>query len=95
MSDISRAPWTDEEVKSLNEFQKCKAWHPFTCGDCGECLVPQKSRVLVATKDGWECPSCNSQCAPTIVQTWAHTFMVNGEWSKNPMIDRLKEWQTE
>jgi hypothetical protein len=30
----SIAPWTPDEVESLNEYQRSGAGHPFTCGQC-------------------------------------------------------------
>lgn len=60
------APWTAEEAAALNEFQTLANVHPFTCphNHVG------KSRVLIATEDGWHCPSCDYK------QDWAHTIMI-------------------
>jgi hypothetical protein len=66
---LKEAPFTDEEVTSLNAYQKCADWHPFTCV-CGG------HRSLIATKDGWIC----NKCAYT--QKWCHDFMANWEWTK-------------
>lgn len=63
MDDRLQAPFTDEQVKNLNAFQKAGYFHPFTCGKC--------SCDLVATKDGWICPT--EGCGYT--QDWAHGFM--------------------
>lgn len=71
------APWTAEEVKSLNEFQQCDAWHPFTCGKC--------RANLVATALGWRC----NTFACDYIQDWAHDWMANGKWRENPMIQVL------
>jgi hypothetical protein len=32
--DITRVPWTPEQVESLNEYQRSGVGHPFTCGGC-------------------------------------------------------------
>lgn len=56
------APWTEEQVTKLNEWQKCGWVHPFTC-TCGG--------TLVAKQHGWECPA---GCDYT--QTWAHDCML-------------------
>jgi hypothetical protein len=56
------APWTQEQVDKLNKWQNAGLFHPFTCGN---------GHTLVATKDGWICPSC-----PEYHQDWAHDFMV-------------------
>jgi hypothetical protein len=61
------APWTPEQVEALNAYQKLGYVHEFTCHfDHGE-----KSRVLVATEDGWHCPSCDYK------QLWAHAHMAD------------------
>lgn len=64
---IIHAPWTEEQVKNLNDWQRTGFVHPFTCGgrDC-QC-------DLVATKDGWICPiGCGYK------QSYAHDFMLDG-----------------
>lgn len=66
------APWTDEQVTSLNEFQTMGFMHPFTCR-VGSSHGPG---YLLATTNGWQCTEKNCDYN----QTWAHAFMVNGEW---------------
>jgi hypothetical protein len=66
MSDQVAAPFTDEQVAHLNEFQHAGFVHPFTCGKC--------SAILTATRDGWICPA--EGCDYT--QDWAHDFMADG-----------------
>ena len=63
------APFTEEEVRKLNEFQQCGYVHPFTCGD-SECR-----EILTATNAGWVCKKCG------YVQNWAHDFMVEQNWT--------------
>ena len=67
------APWTDDQVASLNGWQKCGWVHPFTGtrGPHGE------ETVLIATRDGW----IEKEGGP-VVQTWAHDFMVNWAWKQ-------------
>lgn len=65
--------WTDEQVASLNAFQKCGVFHEFTCGT-KEKHVAGASDALIATPDGWICPSCD------YTQDWAHGFMLDGSW---------------
>jgi hypothetical protein len=71
-----RAPFTPEQVASLNGYQASGAVHPFTCGndDC-----PAEQAVLVAREDGWRCPAC------TYTQDWAHAQMADGSW----LLDRV------
>ncbi len=60
-----QAPFTPEQVRSLNGFQQSGRYHPFTC-TCGE--------HLMATEQGWICRDCD------YTQNWAHEFMANNEW---------------
>ncbi|TAZ20725.1 hypothetical protein ELH77_19155 [Rhizobium ruizarguesonis] len=65
------APFTDEQVKHLNDWQERGDVHPFTCpGDRPECA---EGRELFATRDGWVC-RCAEYC-----QFWAHDFMAGGQ----------------
>lgn len=85
---IIRAPFTKEQVDSLNGFQRSGIVHPFTCGT-EECRAD-----LVATKDGWICDYCHLH-----KQDWAHDFMADGSWKQSlswqnqldEQIERSKE----
>lgn len=64
-----KAPFTEQQVKSLNDFQESGCFHPFTCG--GKTKEGKDCRAdLVATKEGWICPA---GCGYT--QDWAHGGM--------------------
>lgn len=63
-----KAPWTDEQVEKLNDFQTCGRVHPFTCPGNSRC--PQLK--LTATNEGWVC-ACGEY-----KQNWAHSFMARG-----------------
>jgi len=65
--------WTDDQVKSLNEYQVCGYYHQFTCGH---------GHDLVANNDGWYCPEC-----PDYKQDWCHAWMANWEWKKLYELD--------
>lgn len=55
-----KAPWTDEQVATLNYYQESGVFHPYTCGG-------EKCRAdLVATVNGWTCPQCD------YTQDWAY-----------------------
>lgn len=58
-----KAPFTDDQVKHLNEYQNNDRFHPFTCGTVG-CI-----ESLVATNAGWVCPRDD------YTQDWAWDFM--------------------
>ena len=66
MFEKSFAPFTDNEVESLNQFQNCGFMHPFTS---------ENSEILIATKDGW----VEKEGGP-VVQNWAHKWMTNWVW---------------
>ncbi len=77
LSEVTKAPWTEEEVANLNAFQESGRFHPFTCGGA-RCDDAHKAYAdehggdygqLVATADGWKCPVCDYR------QDWAHPFM--------------------
>lgn len=70
--------FTEDEVKSLNEYQKEGLTHPFTCGNNHD-----GERVLVATTDGWICPSCDYK------QDWAHSWMANWKWRE--AVESIRE----
>jgi len=65
------APWTQEQVDRLNEFQRSGKFHPFTCGGnrTDEKHLDGEG-VLVATVNGWMCPYCDYR------QDWVHQFML-------------------
>lgn len=77
MGSFSRPPWSDDQVNSLNEYQKCGYCHPFTYGD-------DPNQVdLIATRDGWVAVENGP-----IVQDWAHPFMSDWSWKK--WVDSIK-----
>ena len=64
---MTRAPWTEQQVYNLNEFQRDYRRHSYTCGY-------DSSHVLEATVDGWICPT--EKCNYT--QDWAHESDLRG-----------------
>jgi hypothetical protein len=82
-SDRIRAPFTDEQVRNLNDFQNAGVNHPFTC--CSPENIPECTRAcreigdqvvdgtsdgkLTATNDGWVCPCGKYR------QDWAYPGM--------------------
>jgi hypothetical protein len=73
-----RAPWTEDEVASLNAYQASGRWHPFTSpsGD---------GSSLIATPAGW----VDKEGGP-VVQDWAHMWMADWGWKTmaSPLIVR-------
>lgn len=63
-----QAPFTPDQVDSLNVYQNAGLMHPFTCGN-------NSDHLLVAREDGWFCPECDYR------QYWAHDWMTNWKWS--------------
>lgn len=78
-----RAPFTAEQVESLNSYQHSNVFHPFTCGECPSAVVEHSSlmikvqeRKLTATKEGWVCTRCG------YTQGWAWDWMADGTWQR-------------
>jgi hypothetical protein len=73
------APFTDDEVASFNEYQKCGMFHPFTCCSYDDCnrMEQLNHGRLIATNEGLHCP-----CGKMPIQIWCHDFQVNWEWKK-------------
>lgn len=72
---IIKAPFTEEQVKSLNFYQENQKYHPFTCGSGNR--IDDKhldgQGILLATENGWICKYCS------YTQNWAHLFMTDEE----------------
>lgn len=88
MADVTRAPWTVEQVNALNAFQRDGQVHPFTCANRDRddvyrgfheaaVVVYALNDVgqLIATTAGWACYACD------YTQDWAYTHMIerNGD----------------
>lgn len=70
------APFTPEQVDGLNEYQKSRAMHPFTCAHReGHPFEPEfgDHGVLRAKESGWHCEYCE------YTQGWAWEFMSDPE----------------
>ena len=63
MGRIVHTPWSEEQVNRLNQYQVSSGVHPFN---------DNKSRPLVATKDGWHTVDNEK-----IIQEWAWDWMLN------------------
>lgn len=73
------APFTPDQVASLNAYQVAGVMHPFTCGGghSPRGPVPGCSGIrLIAAEGGWRCASdtCDYR------QDWAHSFMADWSW---------------
>lgn len=68
----TQAPFTPEQVESINGFQESGVMHPFTC----PCDVHEEHVTLVATEPGMACPSDGCRYR----QSWVHRFMADGSW---------------
>lgn len=81
-NEVIKAPFSEEQVIKLNEYQKSEKGHPFTCcspSDITDCkrkndnpedTYEEREGILIATKEGWICPCGKYK------QNWAHPFMV-------------------
>lgn len=68
---IIKAPFTPEQVETLNEWQSSNSVHPFICSGPGEIFGCYGNCKLSATREGFICP-CEKY-----TQDWAHDFMAN------------------
>lgn len=67
------APWTDDQVESLNQYQLAGWLHPFT--NHWRVALSNPKVDLIATTDGWvETPGGE------VVQNWAHRYMADWSW---------------
>lgn len=64
------APFTEDQVESLNSYQKSGQFHPFTCCSHEGCVRSEhEGGLLKAREEGWICP-CGKW-----TQKWAWKFM--------------------
>lgn len=83
------AKFTEEEIKSFNEYQLSGIFHPFTCGSGRRTDKDHLDGegLLVLGEGGLRCPYCD------YTQQWAHEFMLNGSWKETE--DKMKNvWLT-
>lgn len=71
-----KAPWTQDQVNSLNDYQAAGVFHPFTCGN-ENCRAD-----LTATIDGWYCETCRKN-GKEYHQDWCHSWMADRSWAKS------------
>lgn len=60
-----KAPFTEEQINNINDYQNRGMFHPFTC--------TTGSHTLIANADGLYCPNC-----PDYHQDWVHDGMADG-----------------
>jgi hypothetical protein len=68
--------FTEDQIKSFNDFQHAGVFHPFTCGSgrrTDEHHLDGEG-LLVLGEEGLECPYCDYK------QNWAHSFMLDDSW---------------
>jgi hypothetical protein len=71
--ELSTAPWTEDEVRNLEDWQSCPWVHAYTCGHCRDAdPLCDDEHALVPTVYGWRCPTCDMR------QNWCMALMVNG-----------------
>lgn len=77
---LIEAPWSEDQVNSLNGWQNNDRVHPFT----GTRKPNGEETKLIATKNGW----VEFEGGP-IVQKWAHHFMADWSWKEpNPILKK-------
>lgn len=68
MTEKTNAPFTPDQVASINAYQISGVFHPFTCGSEG-CGFDLK-----AIEGTLECPKCD------YTQDWVHAWMADWSW---------------
>lgn len=79
MSEQVVAPWSRNQVASLNAYQAMGRMHPFTCarrGNGAHRHLWGDVGTLIADSDGWLCLDCD------YIQDWAHAFMADWSWNR-------------
>jgi len=69
---MTHAPWSEDQVASLNAYQAARTMHPFTGS-----TADGKKVDLIATSAGWI-----AEHGGPIVQDWAHGWMANWGWKR-------------
>lgn len=77
------APWTPEQVKSLNAFQRANLAPAFACGNRHLLEHTYDQEILIATERGWICG--HARCDYT--QAWALLSMADGTWMEELSFD--------
>lgn len=81
-----QAPFTPEQVATLNRFQAGGWFHPFTCGRRSQ--HREDEGVLIAAVEGWACPV--ERCE--YVQQWAHWFMADPVFVERGEKNHRRMW---
>jgi hypothetical protein len=74
---IVRAPFTDDQIASLNAYQKSPNAHPYTCGNDHKTLGlgdNDSDNILKADRFGWHCQKCS------YLQDWARKDETDWSW---------------
>lgn len=86
LGGMIHAPFTGDQVASLNNFQLHGMMHPFTCGSEEPHDGPRPA--LIAGTNGWTCPGRRQGQSCDYHQDWAHAFMA--DWSWKPHADAVR-----
>jgi len=81
---IVQAPFTAEQVVTINKFQESGVAHPFTCGKRDQATHLWEHGdfgILRATEDGLVCDYCE------YTQSWVYDFMMDPD-----TLDVLNQW---
>jgi hypothetical protein len=74
ITKIAYPPFTRDQVKSMNAFQKSGAGEPEVCS--ASALVHRPGLRLVARRGGWWCRKCRSNYQ----HAWAYEPMTDWSW---------------
>jgi hypothetical protein len=92
MNDRIYAPFTPEQVRNLNVYQRSGMYHPFTCGNRSDHPEDEIYKgCLVATVHGWICPICWDGTKEDM-QNWAVPFMAI--WASKLEMEKAQGYRT-
>jgi hypothetical protein len=98
VSNVVKAPWTEEQVRQLNAYQYDRRFHPFTCGSGNRRDVFHTAKILsngfhdagqlTATVNGWICAACD------YTQDWTLAVMFIAVSNRDEFERRVREVTT-
>lgn len=94
------APWTSDQVRALNAYQRSGWLHPFTCGHCRDTqgVIFERApdtgilhRVTGNQHDGWEIFVLDRTLTATAAGWICPTCDYTQDWAHDWMVDRSWE----
>lgn len=80
----SYKPFTPEQVKRIESYQRNGLFHPYTCPNRDNHLSEMREGILTVTPDGLKCDCCD------YTQDWVHSFVFQDLPTPEKFIEYLK-----